>query len=111
MYEELKEKGFAVLGFPCNDYGGQEPGGVAEIQKCASGYKATFPIMEKCVIKGKDVSPVYAALIAQTKETPSWNFCKYLVGGDGKVVKFWQSKTTPESAELRGAIDEALAAK
>ena len=110
MYEELKDKGFAVLGFPCNDYGGQEPGGVAEIQKCASGYKATFPIMEKIVIKGKDVSPVYAALIAQTKETPSWNFCKYLVGKDGKVIQFWSSKTTPDSKELRSAIDTALAA-
>jgi len=82
MYGELKDRGFAVLGFPCNDFGGQEPGGPAEIQKCASGYKATFPIFEKIAIKGKDPSPVYATLIAQSKETPSWNFCKYLVGKD-----------------------------
>ena len=108
MYEELKEKGFAVLGFPCNDYGGQEPGGVAEIQKCASGYKATFPLFEKCVIKGKDVSPVYSALIAQTKETPSWNFCKYLVGKDGRAIKYYKNNVKPEDAGLRGDIDAAL---
>ena len=110
MYGELKDKGFAVLGFPCNDYGGQEPGGPAEIQKCASGYKATFPLFEKIAIKGKDVSPVYAALIAQSKQTPSWNFCKYLVGKSGRVVKFWASKTAPGSPEMREAIDAAIAA-
>src|SRR5215831_15853532 len=108
MYEELKEKGFAVLGFPCNDFGGQEPGGPAEIQKCASGFKATFPIFEKIVIKGKDASPVYATLIALSKETPSWNFCKYLVGKDGRVVKFYKNNVKPEDAGLRGDIDAAL---
>lgn len=109
MYGELKDKGFVVLGFPCNDFGGQEPGSLEEIQKfCSSKYNVTFPMFEKVVIKGKDASPVYANLIAQSKETPSWNFCKYLVGKNGKVIKFYKSAVKPEDAGLRGDIDAAL---
>ena len=108
MYGELKDKGFAVLGFPCNDFGGQEPGGPEEILKCSSKYSATFPMFEKVVIKGKDVSPVYANLIQQSKETPSWNFCKYLVGKNGKVLKFYKSAVKPEDATLRADIEAAL---
>ena len=109
MHEELKGKGFSVLGFPCNDFGGQEPGTPAEIQNfCASKYKVTFPLFEKVAIKGKDPSPVYANLIGQSKETPSWNFCKYLVGKNGKVLKFYKSGIKPEDAALRADIDAAL---
>ena len=109
MHGELKDKGFAVLGFPCNDFGGQEPGSASEIQQfCTSKYKVTFPMFEKVSIKGKDASPVYANLIAQSKETPSWNFCKYLVGKDGKVLKFYKSAVKPEDAGLRADIDAAL---
>jgi glutathione peroxidase len=108
MHGELKEKGFSVLGFPCNDFGGQEPGTPAEIQNfCTTKYKVTFPLFEKVGIK-KDTSPVYANLIAQSKETPGWNFCKYLVGKNGKVVKFYKSGVKPEDATLRADIEAAL---
>ena len=109
MHEELKEKGFAVLGFPCNDFGGQEPGTAEEIQKfCSSKYSVTFPMFEKVSIKGKEPSPIYASLIQQSKETPSWNFCKYLVGKNGKVIKFYKSAVKPEDATLRADIEAAL---
>jgi glutathione peroxidase len=109
MHGELKERGFAVLGFPCNDFGGQEPGSAEEIQKfCSSKYNVTFPMFEKVVIKGKDASPIYANLIQQSKETPSWNFCKYLVGKNGKVVKFYKSGVKPEDATLRADVEAAL---
>jgi glutathione peroxidase len=109
MHGELKEKGFAVLGFPCNDFGAQEPGTAEEIQKfCSSKYNVTFPMFEKVAVKGKDVHPVYANLIQQSKETPSWNFCKYLVGKNGKVVKFYKSGVKPEDATLRADIEAAL---
>jgi glutathione peroxidase len=109
MHGELKDKGFAVLGFPCNDFGGQEPGSAEEIQKfCTGKYNVTFPMFEKVAVKGKDASPVYANLIQQSKETPSWNFCKYLVGKNGKVVKFYKSAVKPEDATLRADIEAAL---
>jgi len=109
MYGELKDKGFAVLGFPCNDFGGQEPGSAEEIQKfCSSKYNVTFPMFEKVAVKGKAAHPVYANLIQQSKETPSWNFCKYLVGKNGKVVKFYKSGVKPEDATLRADIEAAL---
>lgn len=109
MHEELKDKGFAILGFPCNDFGNQEPGTPQEIQNfCTSKYKVTFPLFDKVAIKGKDPSPVYANLIAQSKETPSWNFCKYLVGKNGKVLKFYKSAVKPEDATLRADIEAAL---
>lgn len=109
MHGELKDKGFEVLGFPCNDFGGQEPGTAEEIQKfCSSKYNVTFPMFEKVAVKGKDVHPVYANLIQQSKETPSWNFCKYLVGKNGKVLKFYKSGVKPEDATLRADIEAAL---
>lgn len=109
MHGELKDKGFAVLGFPCNDFGAQEPGTAEEIQKfCSSKYNVTFPMFEKVAVKGKEVHPVYANLIQQSKETPSWNFCKYLVGKNGKVLKFYKSGVKPEDATLRADIEAAL---
>ncbi len=110
LYAELKDKGFVVLGFPSNDFGGQEPGTPAEIREfCSSRYKVTFPLFEKVVTKqGEGQSPVYANLAKQTKALPAWNFCKYLVGKDGKVVKFYNSKVTPLDAALRQDIEAAL---
>jgi glutathione peroxidase len=108
MHGELKDKGFSILGFPCNDFGGQEPGSPEEIQNfCSTKYKVTFPLFEKVGIK-KETSPVYANLIVQSKETPGWNFCKYLVGKDGKVLKFYKSAVKPEDAALRADIEAAL---
>jgi glutathione peroxidase len=108
MHGELKDRGFSILGFPCNDFGGQEPGTAAEIQNfCSTKYKVTFPLFEKVKIK-KDPSPVYANLIAQTRETPAWNFSKYLVGKNGKVIKAYKSGVKPEDATLRADIEAAL---
>jgi len=109
LYEEYKGKGFTVLGFPSNDFGGQEPGTAEQIASfCSTNYDITFPLFEKVHTKGSEQSPVYAFVTKQYGE-PRWNFHKYLVGKDGQVVAAFPSKVTPESSELRGAIDQALA--
>lgn len=109
LHEELKDKGFSVLGFPSNDFGAQEPGSPEEIATfCKKNYGVTFPIFEKVVTKaGAEQSPVYA-LLGKSGSLPSWNFAKYLVGRDGQVIAFYPSKVTPDSPELREAIDKAL---
>jgi glutathione peroxidase len=110
LYEEMKDKGVVVLGFPSNEFGGQEPGTEAEIQAfCQKNYGVTFPMFSKIVTKpGPDQSPVYAFL-TQIGSVPNWNFCKYVVGKDGKVKSFFPSKVKPEDAELRDALAKALA--
>jgi len=119
QYEGLeklqKERGgteFNVLGFPSNDFGGQEPGTAEEIVTfCKLTYGVTFPMFEKVVTKaGASQSTVYAFL-GTSGNLPSWNFSKYVIGKDGKIVAFFPSKVTPEAPELRAAIDQALAAK
>ena len=112
LYDELKDKGFVILGFPSNDFGGQEPGTPEEIRAfCDKNYGVSFPLYSKVVTKaGPDQSPVYAYLGA-SGNLPQWNFAKYLVGKDGKVIAFFGSKVPPEAPELRQAIDAALAAK
>lgn len=109
LHTELAGKGFAVLGFPSNEFGGQEPGSAAEIQTfCERNYGVTFPMFSKLVTaRGPGQSPVYAFL-TKDNPAPDWNFCKYLVGKDGKVIAFFPSKVTPESKELREAIEKAL---
>lgn len=110
LYEQYKDKGLVVLGFPSNDFGKQEPGSSAQIAEfCRSKYSIDFPMFEKVVTKGDGQSPVYKFLTAKHGE-PRWNFHKYLVGKDGQVKQAYPSKVTPESAELRGAIDAELAA-
>jgi glutathione peroxidase len=110
LYEELKGRGFVVLGFPSNDFGGQEPGTATEIRQfCSLNYDVSFPLFEKVVTKaGPGQSPVYATLQKQSGELPSWNFAKYLVGKDGKVVKFYKSGVKPDDAGLRKDIEAAL---
>ena len=110
LYADLKGRGFVVLGFPSNDFGGQEPGTAVEIRQfCSLNYDATFPLFEKVVTKaGATQSPVYANLQKQSGNLPSWNFAKYLVGKDGKVVKFYKSDVKPDDAALRRDIETAL---
>jgi glutathione peroxidase len=110
LYEELKGRGFVILGFPSNDFGGQEPGSPEEIATfCKKNYGVTFPIFSKLVTKpGPEQSPLYGYL-GQSGSLPSWNFGKYLLGRDGKVIQYFPSKVTPESRELREAIEAALA--
>ena len=110
LHQEYSGRGFSVLGFPSNDFGGQEPGSAEEIATfCQKNYGVMFPMFSKLVTKtGADQSPIYSYL-GQSGDLPRWNFAKYLVGKDGKVIRFFDSKVTPESPELRQAIDAALA--
>jgi glutathione peroxidase len=112
LYREMSPKGLVVLGFPSNDFGGQEPGSAEEIKTfCQRNYSVTFPIFAKIVTKaGADQSPVYAFL-GKSGNLPAWNFAKYVVGKDGKVIAFFPSKVTPEAPELRAAIDQAVASR
>ena len=112
LNRELAPKGFAVLGFPSNDFGGQEPGSAEEIaQFCKLTYDVTFPMFSKLVTTpGPDQSPIYKFL-GSSGNLPAWNFAKYVIGKDGRVLAFFPSEVTPESPQLRGAISKALGAK
>ncbi len=110
LQREMKGKGFNVLGFPSNDFGGQEPGSAQEIATfCKLTYDVTFPMFEKVVTKkGAGQSPIYTFL-GDTGNLPAWNFSKYVVDKNGKVVAFFPSAVTPEDPALRAAIAKALA--
>ena len=111
LHDELARRGFAVLGFPSNEFGGQEPGGAEQIQNfCERNYGVKFPLFAKLATKpGPEQSPVYAFL-TKGGEVPNWNFCKFVVGKDGEVRAFFPSNVAPADPELRKAIDAALAA-
>ena len=110
LHRELHPKGFNVLGFPSNDFGGQEPGTAEEIQTfCKLTYDVTFPMFEKVVTQlSANQSPVYGFLWT-SGYLPSWNFAKYVIGKKGEIVAFFPSKVTPEDPTLRAAITKALA--
>lgn len=110
LYENYKDKGVVVLGFPSNEFGGQEPGTEAEIKQfCSLNYHVTFPMFAKVSVKSGDgQAPVYQFL-TRTQPAPRWNFSKYLVGKDGQVIAAYDSRVAPDSAELIKAIDTALA--
>ena len=111
-YEKYKDKGFAVLGFPCNQFGAQEPGSNEEIKQfCSSKYSVTFPMFDKIEVNGPNRHPLYTALAG--KESPfagdiKWNFSKFLIGRDGTILKRFESKVTPDSPEVTQAIEAAL---
>ena len=108
LYKDYKDRGVVILGFPSNDFGEQEPGNAPEIAKfCKVRFGVTFPLFEKSRTKGPDATPVYRFLAARHGE-PQWNFHKYLVGKDGRVRHAYPSGITPDSTELRSAIDAAL---
>jgi glutathione peroxidase len=108
LWEAYQGKDFVVLGFPSNDFGGQEPGQEADIKKfCSLEYRVTFPMFAKVATKGDAQSPVYRFLTAH-HGAPKWNFHKYLVGKDGQVVREFAAKVQPDAPELLAAIDEAL---
>jgi len=108
LYEGYKAKGVVVLGFPSNDFGGQEPGTAEEIKTfCETKYHVTFPMFAKVKTKGDGQSPVYAFLAAKDG-APKWNFHKYVVGKDGQVRAAFPSAVKPESDELKTAIETAL---
>ena len=113
IYEKYKDRGFVILGFPANNFGAQEPGTNEEIRTfCTRKYSVTFPMYSKISVKGDDQAPLYTYL---TKETGAgiageiqWNFTKFLVDRDGKVVQRFEPAITPDSKEVTAAIDKQL---
>ena len=113
IYEKYKDQGFVILGFPANNFGAQEPGTNEEIKTfCTRKYSVTFPMYSKISVKGADQAPLYAYL---TKETGAgiagdikWNFTKFLVDRDGKVVQRFEPAVTPDSKDVTTAIEKQL---
>lgn len=115
LHTNLQARGFAVLGFPANDFLRQEPGTEAEIRTfCTQTYGVTFPMFAKITVKGDGQHPLYAWLTDPVANPGfggpiTWNFNKFLIGRDGRVLARFGSKTTPQDAELLSAIEKALA--
>ena len=110
LYAKYGSKGLVVLGFPSNDFGKQEPGNSKEIADfCYNTYGVKFPMFAKSVVSGPAPNPLYVDLIKQTGKTPAWNFHKYLIDRQGKVVESFPSKVTPDDKKLVGAVEKALA--
>ena len=113
LYRKHKDAGLVVIGFPCNDFGGQEPGTIEEIQTfCRLKFKVDFPLMAKISVKGDGQHPLYAALTGPQGAFPgdvAWNFGKFLIGRDGKPLARFEPKTKPDAPEITAAIEKALA--
>jgi glutathione peroxidase len=116
LHEQLAGRGFSVLGFPCNQFGGQEPGTAEEIVEfCSTTYGVTFPLFEKIEVNGDGRHPIYDALTAVPDAAGEagdvqWNFEKFLVAPSGEIVGRFRPGTTPEDPELRAAIEAVLPA-
>jgi glutathione peroxidase len=115
VYQKYQDQGFVILGFPCNQFAGQEPGKDDEIKQfCISKYFITFPLFDKIEVNGPNRHPLYVALAGDTSPFPgniTWNFNKFLISRDGKILKRFDSKITPDSPEATAAIEAALASK
>jgi glutathione peroxidase len=110
LYAKYSQQGLVVLGFPSNEFGKQEPGTGKEIADfCFNTYGVKFPMFAKSSVSGANPNPLYVSLIKATGKTPSWNFHKYLIGRDGKVLEHYPSKVTPGDKKLVGQIEKALA--
>jgi glutathione peroxidase len=112
-YEKYKDQGFVILGFPANNFGGQEPGTNEEIKTfCQSKYSVTFPMYQKISVKGDDQTPLYSYLTKDANPAVAgdikWNFTKFLVDRHGKVVQRFEPATTPDSPEVIAAIENLL---
>jgi glutathione peroxidase len=112
IYKTYKDKGFEILAFPCNQFGGQEPGTNEQIQNfCSANYGVTFKLFDKLEVNGQNRSPLYAKLTQNTNTDQGdikWNFEKFLISKDGDIVARYRSKVTPESDEIRTAIEKEL---
>jgi len=112
LYEKFQARGFEVLGFPCNQFGRQEPGGSEEIAEfCSVNYGVTFPMFEKIDVNGKNAHPLYQYLKSEApgllgSEPIKWNFTKFLVNREGEVIERYGSTTKPE--QIEAAIEVAL---
>ncbi|CAN5319748.1 glutathione peroxidase [soil metagenome] len=112
LSREREVQGLTVIGIPCNDFGGQEPGAEPEIGDfCRSEYRVTFPLTSKAHVRGSEIAPFYrwAGGQAGFLGRPLWNFHKYLIGRDGRFITWFSSLTKPESAKIARALDHALA--
>jgi glutathione peroxidase len=115
LYDEKKDRGFAVLGFPCNQFGGQEPGSDADVKSfCSTTYGVTFPMFSKIDVNGAGRDPLYAWLTGEGTKPDgagdiAWNFTKFVVGKDGAVKARFNPRVEPNDPALRAAIDAALA--
>jgi glutathione peroxidase len=114
LYEKYKDKGFSILGFPCNDFGAQEPGTEAEIQAfCSTKYDVSFPLFSKVHVKGEEQAPIYAFLTGvdaapKGKGDVTWNFEKFLIDKKGHVIARFAPPTSPTDPEITAAIERAL---
>ncbi len=109
LYAKYGGRGLVVLGFPSNDFGKQEPGNAKEIADfCFNTYGVKFPMFAKSSVTGPEANPLHASLTKATGQAPKWNFTKYLIGRDGKVLEYFPSKVTPEDPALVGKIEQAL---
>ena len=112
IYERYKDRGFEVLGFPCNDFGGQEPGTNEEIKEfCSVNFNVTFPMFDKVKVLGDSKSPLFDILTDNTntgKSDIKWNFEKFIIDKQGNVVERFRSITTPESKKIISVIEQEL---
>ena len=109
LYAKYGPKGLVVLGFPSNDFGKQEPGNSKEIADfCFNTYGVKFPMFAKSSVKGAEANPLHAELIKATGQEPKWNFTKYLIDRNGKVIEHYPSKVTPEDKQIVSKIEQAL---
>jgi len=112
LYRKYRSRGLVVVGFPSNDFGGQEPGTNTEIAEfCRLTYGVEFPMFEKSSVTSIKTNPLYAELLARTGQTPKWNFHKYLVDRDGKQIASFGTRVEPDNADLLSALERMLAAK
>jgi glutathione peroxidase len=108
LYEAHRDEGLVVLGFPANDFRGQEPGSAEEIAEvCRRDYGVTFPVFAKSPVLGEDANPLFAGLTAAS-EAPDWNFTKYLLDREGRLVRRFPAQTEPSDPELVGAVQGQL---
>ncbi len=111
LYRDYRDQGLVVLGVPCNQFAGQEPGSEADIQEfCRTNFGVDFPMTSKVDVKGDGAHPFYKWAVAEVGEPaePVWNFHKLLVGKDGTLINVFGPRTTPDDAELKAAIEGAL---
>lgn len=112
LYLKYRDRGFSVLGLPCNQFAAQEPGDEAQIREfCTLNYGVTFPLAAKLEVNGPDRHPLYRLLAGEGAEFPgdiTWNFEKFLVGRDGRVLARFSPRTAPDDPALLQAIEEAL---
>lgn len=109
LYQKYKDRGLVIVGVPANNFGSQEPGTDEEIKTfCTRKYNVTFPMMSKVSVKGGDITPLYSYLTAAKGGDVRWNFTKFLVGKDGKVLARFEPNVAPESPELAAAIEKAI---